>query len=181
MRAISKCRRKKLALPAIGFAEVSYQHRLRITDGRIHDQRLPGEERQAFDVARLHHGEREGVSARSDEDRDPAFEDLARAAGSIRRKCARRSRSRIFTARRPRIGGSRVASSFRRPVSRFRNSGTTASTIALLDEKEGTAIRNGRSRRTNDGRRRPRGVGSAARSLCRRDLLDAVLRRGLRG
>ena len=144
-----KVQTKKLALPAGWFRRDQLQHRLRIADRRIHDQRLPGEERQALDAARLDHRERERVPARSDEDRDAALENFRARLGRSERDagfdCARESLRHAGH----RIGASRATSSFRRPVSRFRNFATTAFTIRCSTRK-----RNGSTKRSISASRR---------------------------
>ena len=85
-RAISRCKRRSSRCRPVGFAEVNYKTAYESPTGEYTDQRLPGEERQAFDAARLDHGEREGIPARSDEDRDAAFEDFAARLGRSARR-----------------------------------------------------------------------------------------------
>ena len=151
--------------------------RLRITDRRIQHQRLSGEEQQALDAARFDHREREGVSARSDEDRDAALENVPRRLGRSERDAGCRLRSRIFTARPRPIGASRATSSFRRRGFRFPEFRDYSFYDSLLDEK-----RRGSDETVDLGEQKTDADGKAEFDLqldrfADATYLDAVLRR----
>src|SRR5205085_1334646 len=151
------------------------QDRLRITDGRILHQRLSGEERQALHAPWLDHGEREGISSRPDEDRDPALENFtARLGRSARDESVNRAGESLWDA------GERPQD--QEPRRTFAGLFLVRSIQGLqllrsaARREEGPPIGDRRSRRTEHGCGWQDGAGPATGSVRGRDLLDAVFR-----
>ena len=179
MRAISRCRRRNSRCPPTGFAEMSYSTAYESPTGDY-----------TINVYLVSNGKRSTLLGSTTVNVKEFLPDRMKIETRLSKTSAhgwvdpKEMRASIALANLygtpasdRRIKSQRRA--FARAVSRFANSGTTASTIRCATRRR-AAARNGRSRRAE--RRTPRAraeLRSATRTIRRRDLRDAVLRRRL--